>query len=60
MILLRPCQNNCLLPGHPWVKVDGSAPDKPIDSAVLSRLKRFSAMHKLKKIAIRVRTQKCL
>ncbi|KAL8147484.1 calcium-dependent protein kinase 20-like [Apium graveolens] len=39
---------------HPWVKVDGSAPDKPIDSAVLSRLKRFSAMHKLKKIAIRV------
>nr|XP_017251361.1 PREDICTED: calcium-dependent protein kinase 20-like isoform X2 [Daucus carota subsp. sativus] len=39
---------------HPWVKVDGSAPDKPIDSAVLSRLKRFSAMHKLKKIAIRI------
>ncbi|KAL5545655.1 hypothetical protein UlMin_005342 [Ulmus minor] len=39
---------------HPWVQVDGVAPDKPLDSAVLSRLKQFSAMHKLKKIAIRV------
>ncbi|KAK1384686.1 Calcium-dependent protein kinase 20 [Heracleum sosnowskyi] len=39
---------------HPWVKVRGSAPDKPLDSAVLSRLKQFSAMHKLKKIAIKI------
>ncbi|KAK6942497.1 EF-hand domain, partial [Dillenia turbinata] len=39
---------------HPWVQVDGVAPDKPMDSAVLSRLKQFSAMNKLKKIAIRV------
>ncbi|XP_074379014.1 calcium-dependent protein kinase 26-like [Apium graveolens] len=39
---------------HPWVKVHGSAPDKPLDSAVLSRLKQFSAMHKLKKIAIKI------
>ncbi|KAK7345194.1 hypothetical protein VNO77_15765 [Canavalia gladiata] len=39
---------------HPWVQVDGVAPDKPLDSAVLSRLKQFSAMNKLKKIAIRV------
>ncbi|XVE96228.1 hypothetical protein REPUB_Repub02eG0203800 [Reevesia pubescens] len=39
---------------HPWVQVDGLAPDKPLDSAVLSRLKQFSAMNKLKKIAIRV------
>ncbi|WOG98234.1 hypothetical protein DCAR_0417575 [Daucus carota subsp. sativus] len=39
---------------HPWMKVDGSAPDKPLDPAVLSRLKQFSAMHKLKKIAIRI------
>ncbi|KAL1822455.1 hypothetical protein ACET3Z_009233 [Daucus carota] len=39
---------------HPWVKVHGVAPDKPLDSAVLSRLKKFSAMHKLKKIAIRI------
>ncbi|CAN1306801.1 Calcium-dependent protein kinase 20 [Linum perenne] len=40
--------------GHPWVQVDGLAPDKPLDSAVISRLKQFSAMTKLKKIAIRV------
>ncbi|XP_052174614.1 calcium-dependent protein kinase 20-like [Diospyros lotus] len=39
---------------HPWVQVKGVAPDKPLDSAVLSRLKQFSAMNKLKKIAIRV------
>jgi calcium-dependent protein kinase len=40
--------------GHPWVCVDGVAPDKPLDSAVLSRLKQFSAMNKLKKMALRV------
>ncbi|RRT43197.1 hypothetical protein B296_00056592 [Ensete ventricosum] len=34
--------------------VDGVAPDQPLDSAVLSRLKQFSAMNKLKKMAIRV------
>ncbi|KAJ6792287.1 calcium-dependent protein kinase 11-like [Iris pallida] len=39
---------------HPWVRVDGVAPDKPLDSAVLSRLKQFSAMNKLKKMALRV------
>ncbi|KAE8715285.1 Calcium-dependent protein kinase 5 [Hibiscus syriacus] len=39
---------------HPWVQEDGIAPDIPLDSAVLSRLKQFSAMNKLKKIAIRV------
>ncbi|KAE8661228.1 Calcium-dependent protein kinase 20 [Hibiscus syriacus] len=39
---------------HPWVQEDGIAPDQPLDSAVLSRLKQFSAMNKLKKIAIRV------
>ncbi|MFS7908483.1 putative protein kinase CAMK-CDPK family [Helianthus anomalus] len=39
---------------HPWVQADGVAPDKPLDSAVLSRLKQFSAMNKIKKIAIRV------
>ncbi|MFS8005227.1 putative non-specific serine/threonine protein kinase [Helianthus anomalus] len=30
------------------------APDKPLDYAVLSRLKKFSAMNKLKKMALRV------
>ncbi|KAL5800529.1 hypothetical protein ACOSQ3_033610 [Xanthoceras sorbifolium] len=39
---------------HPWVQVGGVAPDKPLDSAVLSRLKHFSAMNKLKKMALRV------
>ncbi|XP_008798697.1 calcium-dependent protein kinase 10-like [Phoenix dactylifera] len=39
---------------HPWVQVDGVALDKPLDSAVLSRLKQFSAMNKLKKMALRV------
>ncbi|GFS41491.1 calcium dependent protein kinase 1 [Actinidia rufa] len=39
---------------HPWVQVGGVAPDKPLDSAVLSRMKQFSAMNKLKKMALRV------
>ncbi|GJM96856.1 hypothetical protein PR202_ga13727 [Eleusine coracana subsp. coracana] len=39
---------------HPWVQVGGLAPDKPLDSAVLSRMKQFSAMNKLKKMALRV------
>jgi hypothetical protein len=43
------------IPGHPWIVDDAVAPDKPIDSAVLSRLKNFSAMNKLKKMALRVR-----
>lgn len=43
-----------LCTGHPWIQIGGVAPDKPLDSAVLSRLKQFSAMNKLKKIAIRV------
>nr|XP_023898042.1 calcium-dependent protein kinase 1-like [Quercus suber] len=36
---------------HPWVQIDRVAPDKLLDSAVLSRLNQFSAMNKLKKIA---------
>nr|XP_043626654.1 calcium-dependent protein kinase 26-like [Erigeron canadensis] len=39
---------------HPWISEDGVAPDKPLDSAVLSRLTQFSAMNKLKKMALRV------
>ena len=41
--------------GHPWIVDDRIAPDKPLDSAVLSRLKQFSAMNKLKKMALHVR-----
>ncbi|KAF5728405.1 calcium-dependent protein kinase 9-like [Tripterygium wilfordii] len=39
---------------HPWIKEDGKASDKPIDSAVLSRMKQFRAMNKMKKLALKV------
>ncbi|XP_076942943.1 calcium-dependent protein kinase 26-like [Bidens hawaiensis] len=39
---------------HPWISVDGVAPDKPLDPAVLIHLTRFSAMNKLKKMALKV------
>ncbi|KAG6484626.1 calcium-dependent protein kinase 26-like [Zingiber officinale] len=39
---------------HPWVCKHGVAPDQALDAAVLSRLKQFSAMNKLKKMALRV------
>ncbi|XP_077215902.1 calcium-dependent protein kinase 21-like, partial [Tasmannia lanceolata] len=39
---------------HPWLKEGGEASDKPIDSAVLSRMKQFRAMNKLKKLALMV------
>ena len=42
------------LPGHPWICENGVAPDRALDPAVLSRLKQFSAMNKLKKMALRV------
>jgi calcium-dependent protein kinase len=38
---------------HPWIK-DGNASDKPIDRAVLSRMKQFRAMNKLKILALKV------
>lgn len=38
---------------NPWIK-GGEAPDKPIDSAVLSRMKQFRAMNKLKKLVLQV------
>ena len=40
---------------HPWMREDGDASDKPIDIAVLTRMKQFRAMNKLKKVALRVR-----
>ncbi|CAJ2639458.1 calcium-dependent protein kinase 17-like [Trifolium pratense] len=39
---------------HPWIKEDGEAPDKPIDNAVLNRLKQFRAMNQFKKVALKV------
>ncbi|XP_074559210.1 calcium-dependent protein kinase 2-like [Curcuma longa] len=38
---------------HPWLR-EGEASDKPIDSAVLTRMKQFRAMNKLKKLALKV------
>lgn len=45
----------CFATGHPWICENGVAPDRALDPAVLSRLKQFSAMNKLKKMALRVR-----
>ncbi|WVZ73018.1 hypothetical protein U9M48_021385 [Paspalum notatum var. saurae] len=40
---------------HPWICDNAAvAPDRPLDPAVLSRLKHFSAMNRLKKMALRV------
>ncbi|XP_010541306.1 PREDICTED: calcium-dependent protein kinase 3 [Tarenaya hassleriana] len=39
---------------HPWMREGGEASDKPLDIAVLSRMKQFRAMNKLKKIALKV------
>jgi len=44
-----------ILLGHPWIVDEHAAPDKPLDPAVLSRLKQFSQMNKIKKMALRVR-----
>jgi len=40
-------------PDHPWMREDGAS-DKPLDVAVLSRMKQFRAMNKLKKVALKV------
>uniref|UniRef100_A0A251UXZ2 Uncharacterized protein n=1 Tax=Helianthus annuus TaxID=4232 RepID=A0A251UXZ2_HELAN len=42
---------------HPWICENGVAPDRALDPAVLSHLKQFSAMNKLKKMALRVITE---
>ncbi|KAI7989175.1 Calcium-dependent protein kinase 1 [Camellia lanceoleosa] len=39
---------------HPWMRKDGEASDKPLDIAVLTRMKQFRAMNKLKKVALKV------
>ncbi|KAE8721368.1 Calcium-dependent protein kinase 20 [Hibiscus syriacus] len=43
---------------HSWVQFGGEAPDEPLDSLVLGRMKQFSAMKKLKKMALRVIAQR--
>ncbi|MCO5579283.1 hypothetical protein L7F22_033137 [Adiantum nelumboides] len=37
---------------HPWICQDGVAPDRPLDPAVLTRMKQYMAMNKMKKIAL--------
>lgn len=39
---------------HVWLRENGEASDKPMDSAVLNRMKQFRAMNKLKKLALKV------
>jgi len=40
-------------PDHPWMREDGAS-DKPLDITVLTRMKQFRAMNKLKKVALKV------
>lgn len=42
---------------HAWLKAQGASLDKPLDSVVLSRIKKLSAMNKLKKAALVVMAQ---
>ena len=37
---------------HPWLRSQGVAADKPIDSVVLQRMRKLSATNKLKKAAL--------
>eukprot|EP01025_Chloroclados_australasicus_P022122 TRINITY_DN2296_c0_g1_i1.p2 TRINITY_DN2296_c0_g1~~TRINITY_DN2296_c0_g1_i1.p2 ORF type:complete len:497 (-),score=108.07 TRINITY_DN2296_c0_g1_i1:352-1842(-) len=39
---------------HEWMKENGIASDKPLDVAVVTRIKGFAAMNKLKKEALRI------
>ena len=39
---------------HPWLKQTGHGMDKPLDNVVLTRMKKFAAMNKLKKTALMV------
>ncbi|KAK6946912.1 Protein kinase domain [Dillenia turbinata] len=39
---------------HPSIREDGEASDKPINSAVITRIKQLRAMNKLKKLALKV------
>ena len=35
---------------HPWLREHGVAPDRPLDSVVIQRMKNFARMTKLKKV----------
>ena len=44
----------CTCAQHPWLRQQGVAMERPLDSVVLSRMKKFSAMNKLRKAALLV------
>lgn len=39
---------------HPWLQQEGHGSDKPLDNVVLSRMRKFAAVNKLKKTALMV------
>lgn len=39
---------------HPWIREGGDASDEPMDITVIGRMRHFTAMNKLKKIALKV------
>ncbi|XP_020573872.1 calcium-dependent protein kinase 1-like [Phalaenopsis equestris] len=39
---------------HPWIRVDGNAPDEPLDITVISRMKQFKDTNKFKRVALKV------
>ncbi len=41
---------------HEWMREHGCASDAPLQVEVVSRMKQFSAMNRLKKEAMKVRT----
>ena len=43
---------------HEWMRENGVATDQPIQLEVLSRMKQFSAMNRLKKEALKVRSRR--
>jgi len=44
----------CPVVQHKWLKQQGAAPDTPMDSVVIKRMRKFAAMSKLKKAALLV------
>jgi calcium-dependent protein kinase len=39
---------------HSWMKENGTASDKPLDNVILTRMRGFTNMNKLKKEALKV------
>ena len=39
---------------HNWMRENGTASDKPLDNVIVSRMRNFAGMNKLKKEALKV------